>query len=85
MQALASFVRTIDRFNDAVGRAVSWLTLAMVLITFSVVVLRYVFSLGWVWMQESYVWLYGFVFMLGAVHTLLDNSHARVDILLSKI
>ena len=80
MQALASFVRTIDRFNDAIGRAVSWLTLAMVLITFGVVVLRYVFSLGWVWMQESYVWLHGIVFMLGAGYTLLHNGHVRVDI-----
>ncbi len=80
MQALASFIRTVDRFNDAVGRAVSWLTLAMVLITFGVVVLRYVFSLGWVWMQESYVWIHGIVFMLGAGYTLLHNGHVRVDI-----
>lgn len=80
MQALASFVRTVDRFNDAMGRAVSWLTLAMVLITFGVVVFRYVFSLGWVWVQESYVWLHGIVFMLGAGYTLLHNGHVRVDI-----
>jgi TRAP-type mannitol/chloroaromatic compound transport system permease small subunit len=31
-------------------------------------------------MQESYVWLYSFVFMLGAGYTLLDNGHVRVDI-----
>ena len=80
MNALAGFVRTIDKLNDVVGRGVAWLTLAMVLITFSVVVLRYVFSLGWVWMQESYVWLHGIVFMLGAGYTLLHNGHVRVDI-----
>ena len=43
-------------------------------------VLRYVFSLGWVWMQESYVWLHGLVFMLGAGYSLLHNGHVRVDI-----
>lgn len=80
METLAGFVRTIDRLNDAVGRGVAWLTLAMVLITFAVVILRYVFSLGWVWMQESYVWLHGIVFMLGAGYTLLHNGHVRVDI-----
>lgn len=80
MNALAGMIRTIDRLNDAVGRSVSWLTLAMVLITFAVVILRYVFSLGWVWMQESYVWLHGIVFMLGAGYTLLHNGHVRVDI-----
>lgn len=52
----------------------------MVLITFTVVVLRYVFSLGWVWMQEFYVWLHGIVFMLGAGYTLLHGGHVRVDI-----
>jgi TRAP-type mannitol/chloroaromatic compound transport system permease small subunit len=77
---LAGFVRAIDRLNDLVGRGVAWLTLAMVLITFAVVILRYVFSLGWVWMQESYVWLHGIVFMLGAGYTLLHNGHVRVDI-----
>ena len=58
----------------------AWLTLAMVLITFAVVLLRYVFAIGWVWMQESYVWLHGIVFMLGAGYTLLHGGHVRVDI-----
>ncbi len=79
-KALAAFVRTIDAVNDAVGRATAWLTLAMVLVTFLVAVLRYVFSLGWVWMQESYVWLHGIVFMVGAGYALLHGGHVRVDI-----
>jgi TRAP-type mannitol/chloroaromatic compound transport system permease small subunit len=83
MTGLAAFVRLIDRLNDAVGRGVAWLTLAMVLITFAVVLLRYVFAIGWVWMQESYVWLHGIVFMLGAGYTLLHNGHVRVDIIYS--
>ncbi|MCG8355876.1 MAG: TRAP transporter small permease subunit [Kiloniellales bacterium] len=66
--------------NDAIGRAVAWLTLAMVLITFAVVVLRYVYAIGWVWLQESYVWLHGAVFMVGAGYTLLHNGHVRVDV-----
>ena len=80
MTHLASFVRTVDRLNDWIGRGVAWLTLAMVLVTFLVVVLRYAFSLGWVWMQESYVWLHGIVFMVGAGYTLLHDGHVRVDI-----
>ena len=80
MAYLAAFVRFVDRLNDAVGRGVAWLTLAMVLIAFAVVLLRYVFSVGWVWMQESYVWLHGIVFMLGAGYTLLHQGHVRVDI-----
>lgn len=74
------FIRFVDRLNDAMGRGVAWLTLAMVLITFTVMILRYVFSIGWVWLQESYVWMHGIVFMVGAGYTLLHNGHVRVDI-----
>ena len=52
----------------------------MVVTTALVVVLRYAFSIGWVWLQESYVWMHGLVFMLGAGYTLLHNGHVRVDV-----
>jgi TRAP-type mannitol/chloroaromatic compound transport system permease small subunit len=52
----------------------------MVLTAFTVVILRYVFSVGWVGLQESYVWMHGVVFMVGAGYTLLHNGHVRVDI-----
>ena len=80
MKAVESFVRAVDRVNEAIGRGVAWLTLAMVLITFTVVILRYVYAIGWVWLQESYVWLHGVVFMVGAGYTLLHNGHVRVDV-----
>jgi TRAP-type mannitol/chloroaromatic compound transport system permease small subunit len=80
MELLARLVRGIDRLNDAIGRAVSWLTLAMVFTTFFVVVARYGFSWGQIWIQESYVWMHGAVFMLAAAYTLLHDGHVRVDI-----
>lgn len=80
MDFLARLVRAIDRLNDTIGRAMSWLTLAMVLVTFFVVVARYGFSWGRVWIQESYVWMHGAVFMLAAGYTLLHDGHVRVDV-----
>jgi len=80
VDALGRFVRLVDRLNEHVGRAIAWLTLLMVLITFGVVILRYVYAIGWVWLQESYVWLHGIVFMVGAGYTLLHNGHVRVDV-----
>jgi TRAP-type mannitol/chloroaromatic compound transport system permease small subunit len=80
MRALKRFALAVDWINERAGRAGGWLALAMVLITFAVVILRYVFSLGFVWLQESYVWLHGIVFMLGAGYTLLHDGHVRVDI-----
>lgn len=80
MTLLTAILRWIDLLNEKVGRTVSWLVLSTVLVTFLVAALRYLFSLGWVWMQESYVWMHGTVFMVAAGYTLLHEGHVRVDI-----
>ena len=74
-------IGVIDGLNEWIGRAVSWLTLLMVLVTFLVVVLRYAFDLGWIALQESVVWMYALVFLLGAAYTLKHDAHVRVDII----
>ncbi len=70
----------VSRAINLVGTAVSWLTLAMVLVTFFVVVCRYAFNLGWIWLQDSIVYLHACVFMLAAAWTLQRDEHVRVDI-----
>ena len=74
MSLLLSFfqrcVQLIDSLNERVGRFVSWLVLVLVVTTFCIVVLRYLFDLSWVMMQESIVYLHGLVFMLGVAYTL---------------
>ena len=62
------------------GRAVAWLTLVMTVLTFTVVVLRYGFNLGWIWMQESVTYLHALVFMTAAAWTFQCDDHVRVDI-----
>ena len=70
----------LDRLSQGTGKAVSWLTLFMVIVTCIVVVLRYVFDLGWIWLQESVTWMHSMVFMIGAAYTLQREDHVRVDI-----
>jgi len=70
----------IDRFSELTGRWTAWLTLAMVVVTVAVVVLRYVFDAGQIWLQESVTWMHAVVFMLGAAYTLKHEDHVRVDI-----
>ena len=70
----------LDRFSTAVGQAAAWLTLFMVIITFVVVVMRYVFDAGLIWVQESVVWMHAMVFMLGSAYTLRAEEHVRVDV-----
>ncbi|HKJ10477.1 MAG TPA: TRAP transporter small permease subunit [Gammaproteobacteria bacterium] len=77
---LVRLTRALDGLAEWTGRAISWLTLLLVLDTFAVVVLRYLFSVGWIAMQESMTYLHAFVFLLGAAYTLRHDGHVRVDI-----
>jgi TRAP-type mannitol/chloroaromatic compound transport system permease small subunit len=70
----------IEQLNEHLGRLVSWLSLAMVLVTFVVVVLRYAFDLGWIWLQESITFMHAALFLVGAAYTLKHGGHVRVDI-----
>ena len=70
----------IDRISILTGRLVSWLTLFMVVATVVVVVLRYAFDIGVIWLQESVTWMHAVVFMMGAAYTLQSEEHVRVDI-----
>lgn len=70
----------LHRISEITGALVSWLTLPMVVGTFVIVVLRYAFDVGWIWMQEGVVWLHALVFMLAAAYTLRHDEHVRVDI-----
>lgn len=74
-----------DRISGITGRATSWLTLFMVVITAIIVVMRYVFDAGSIWLQESVIWMHAAVFMVGAAYTLLHEEHVRVDIFYRKM
>jgi TRAP-type mannitol/chloroaromatic compound transport system permease small subunit len=75
----------IDRLSVATGHAAAWLTLLMVVATFVIVVLRYAFDYGVIWLQESVTWMHAAVFMLGAAYTLQRDGHVRVDIFYRKM
>jgi len=80
MQILVAFTRLISGLNWLVGQVLSWLALGCVLVCFTVVVQRYVFSTSTLWMQDLYVWLGGAMFTGVAGFALLRNDHVRVDV-----
>jgi TRAP-type mannitol/chloroaromatic compound transport system permease small subunit len=77
---LLVLARWLDNLAELTGRLIAWLTLGTVLITFTVVVLRYVFQTGSIALQESISYLHAMVFMLGSAYTLKHDAHVRVDI-----
>jgi TRAP-type mannitol/chloroaromatic compound transport system permease small subunit len=77
-------VAAIERFIDLVGRATSWLALAIVVLMATNVVLRYLFSYGTVWSQELEWHLLTPLIMFGVAYALLKGEHVRVDVLYAK-
>ncbi|MBI3704350.1 MAG: TRAP transporter small permease subunit [Rhizobiales bacterium] len=77
MTALAD---RIDRLTTAIGRAVAWLALVVVLLQFALVVARYLFGLGSIWLSEAVIYGHATLFLLAAAWTLQAGGHVRVDI-----
>jgi TRAP-type mannitol/chloroaromatic compound transport system permease small subunit len=77
---LAWLLKAINQINRAVGNTFAWLSVAIVVVCFWVVIERYVFASTRLWMQDLYVWLNGAMFMAVAGFALLREEHVRVDI-----
>lgn len=78
-------VRALEATSEFTGRCLAWLLPIMVLLTITVVVLRYVFDTGTVATQEAVVYLHGCVFMLGLAYTLKHDGHVRVDVFAQRL
>lgn len=71
---------SIESFIDWSGRTVSWLSLFLVMVTFIVVIMRYVFDSGSIALQETTTYLHASIFLVGMAYTLQQDAHVRVDI-----
>ncbi len=69
-----------ESFIDWSGRCVSWLSLFLVLTTFVIVVLRYIFDSGSIALQEITTYLHATIFLVGMAYTMQQDAHVRVDI-----
>jgi TRAP-type mannitol/chloroaromatic compound transport system permease small subunit len=76
----AAWAARIDRAVDRIGRAASWLTLAIVVLMATNVLLRYAFSIGSVWSQELEWHLLAPLVLVGMTYALQQGEHVRVDI-----
>lgn len=77
---LKTFIRLSDGLSEAIGKTASWCAILMVLMTFYIVLTRYVFNTGSIAIQESIIYLNALLFLLTAAFTLKHDGHVRVDI-----
>lgn len=78
--SVAAFVATVERAVDAIGRAASWISLAIVVLMAVDVLLRYTYSIGSVWAQELEWHLLAPLVLFGMTYALLKGEHVRVDV-----
>ena len=75
--------RVLDSISGAALRIAIGAALAIIAIQLTAVLLRYVFGLSFSWLNDSVIFTFAMIFMLGAAATLRDDGHVRVDILRS--
>ena len=80
MSAAARSVAAVERAVERIGRAASWLSLAIVVLMAVNVLLRYAFSIGSVWSQELEWHLLAPLVLLGMTYALQQGEHVRVDV-----
>lgn len=78
-------VQALDAFNRIVGQTISLTMVPLLFITMAVVILRYVFGIGLIWLQDSYVWLTSLFFIGLSGSALLYDRHVRVELFYSRM
>ena len=73
--------KTLEKVNLIFGKLSSILVLILILLVSFSVILRYIFSLGFTWLQDLYIWVHASFLLLGIAYTLNKDAHVRIDIL----
>ncbi len=85
MEFLFAVARGIDAINTKIGRAVSWLTLIVVLVSAGNAIMRKFFHISSnAWLELQW-YLFGAIFLLAAAYTFLRNEHVRVDVISQRL
>lgn len=70
----------INTWVDYIGKGLSWVNLALILLICVDVTLRYLFSTTKVWVIDLEWHMFALIFLLGASYTLKADKHVRVDV-----
>ncbi len=76
-----NFSIVIDRFIRTIGNGVSWLSVFLILVILTQIILRYVFGMGQIFLEEAQWHLYAIVVMFGIPYGIVKDSHIRMDLI----
>ena len=73
--------RVLNIITNQVGLISSFLILLLILLVSTSVILRYIFAIGFIWLQDLYIWVHAIFILLGISYTLKMDEHVRIDLL----
>ncbi len=79
------FADAIDVVIRSIGHFVMWTNIVLIVVIILQVILRYVFGLGLVVLEELQWHLYALGIMFGASYAMMMDSHIRVDIVHARL
>jgi TRAP-type mannitol/chloroaromatic compound transport system permease small subunit len=85
VNALLAFSRTVDRINEALGKATIWLILIVVLISAGNAAFRYAFDWSSNGLLEIQWYMFSAIFLLCAGYVLNKNEHIRIDVIAGRL
>ena len=81
---MQKFLKTIDRINENIGKAVSYLILFLVGVILYEIFVRYLLNSPTIWAHETSQMIYGaYVILLGG-YVLQRGGHVNVDIIFNR-
>lgn len=85
MQAFIAISRAIDRVSEVIGKFAGYLVLACCLVSAGNAIIRYAFNYSSnAWLEIQW-YMFAFIVLMGAAHTLRANEHVRVDLIYGAI
>lgn len=85
MQGLVAISRILDWPSRVIGATLLWLVAAIVLLKFSTVAMRYLFSSTSIKLQDSVLYAHATLFMLMVGFAWLKDDHVRVDMFYARM
>ncbi len=68
------------KFTEIFGNIAGYFFFILIFLVTTSVFLRYLFSIGFIWLQDLYIWLHAIIILLGISFTLKEDGHVRIDL-----
>ena len=77
-----NFLEKISIISEYITKYFFYIMFILVIVN---ILLRYIFNINFIFMQELVMYLHAFIFLFGASISLKENSHVRIDVFSNKL